>query len=127
MSTKGLWTCATSHWSAPAELYESLDMEFGFTLDPCPLGAISGGLDLDWTGVVYVNPPYGRDVGKWVRKGWESSQLGAIVVMLLPSRTDTRWFHDYCVKGEIRFLKGRLRFGDATNSAPFPSMIVVFR
>ena len=78
-------------------------------------------------GVTWCNPPYGKEIGKWVRKAYEESQMGAKVVMLLPARTDTRWFHDYIVdKAKVRFIKGRLKFGDAKNSAPFPSMIVVF-
>lgn len=76
---------------------------------------------------VFCNPPYGREVGKWVEKGYNESQKpNTIVVMLLPARTDTKWFHDYCVKGGIEFIKGRLKFGGSKNSAPFPSMIVIF-
>lgn len=75
-----------------------------------------------------MNPPYGRQIGLWVEKAYQSSiENGATVVCLLPARVDTRWWHDYCTKGEMFFLKGRLKFGDATNSAPFPSAIVVFR
>ena len=74
-----------------------------------------------------MNPPYGREIGKWVQKAYEESLVGALVVCLLPSRTDTKWFHNYVMKStEIRFIKGRLKFGDATNSAPFPSCVVVF-
>ena len=76
---------------------------------------------------VFCNPPYGREIGMWVEKGYKESQKqNTVVVMLLPARTDTKWFHDYCLKGEIEFVKGRLKFGDSKNSAPFPSMIVVF-
>ena len=83
------------------------------------------GLAQEWTGVCWCNPPYGREIGKWVRKAAESS---CTVVMLLPARTDTKWFHDYIYgKAEIRFIKGRLKFGDAKNSAPFPSMVVIFK
>lgn len=76
---------------------------------------------------MFCNPPYGRKIGKWVQKGYEEANGGALVVMLLPARTDTKWFHDYCLRGEIRFIKGRLRFGGSDMNAPFPSMVVVFR
>jgi hypothetical protein len=73
-----------------------------------------------------MNPPYGRDIGRWMRKAFESALAGATVVCLVPSRTDTSWWFDYCAKGEIRFIKGRLKFGNAGNSAPFPSAIIIF-
>ena len=78
---------------------------------------------------VFCNPPYGRGIGDWVKKSYEESkQPETVVVMLLPARTDTRWFHDYIYgKAEIRFVKGRLRFGGCKNAAPFPSMVVIFR
>lgn len=89
------------------------------------------GLSCNWHGVIWCNPPYGRGIGAWVKKAYETSlvdwqHVGHKVVMLLPARTDTRWFHDYCTKGKIEFLRGRLKFGGHKNSAPFPSMIVVF-
>ena len=78
--------------------------------------------------IVWCNPPYGREIGKWVEKAYKESLEGATVVMLLPARTDTKWFHDYIYgKAEIRFVRGRLKFGDSKNSAPFPSMVVVYR
>lgn len=75
------------------------------------------------------NPPYGREIGKWVQKAWEEHKTsGNTIVMLLPARTDTRWFHEFIYgQAEIRFMRGRLKFGNATNSAPFPSMVVIFR
>ena len=80
-------------------------------------------------GVVWCNPPYGREIGLWVKKAYESAhESGGIVVMLIPARTDTKWFHDYVLhRAEIRFIAGRLKFGGAKNSAPFPSMVVIFR
>lgn len=75
---------------------------------------------------MFCNPPYGKGIKHWVRKGYEEAQDGATVVMLVPARTDTAWFHDYCTKGEITFIRGRLRFGNSNQNAPFPSMIVVF-
>jgi len=80
------------------------------------------------THTVWCNPPYGRQIGKWVEKAYNESLQGATVVMLLPARTDTKWFHDFIYgKAEIRFIRGRLKFGDSKNSAPFPSMVIVFR
>ena len=77
---------------------------------------------------VWCNPPYGREIGKWVEKAYNESLAGVTVVMLLPARTDTKWFHDYIYgKAEIRFVRGRLKFGDSKNSAPFPSMVIIFR
>lgn len=81
----------------------------------------------EWKGHCWMNPPYGRTIKHWVKKAYESSLKGHLVVALLPARTDTAWFHEYILgKAEIRFLRGRLKFGNATNSAPFPSMVVVW-
>lgn len=74
-----------------------------------------------------MNPPYGREICKWMQKAYESSLSGATVVCLVPARTDTKWFHDFAMMGEIRFIKGRLKFGGSKNSAPFPSAVVIFR
>lgn len=81
----------------------------------------------EWNGTVFMNPPYGRGIGEWVKKAFDSAMGGAVVVCLLPARTDTKWWHDYCMKGNIRFIRGRLKFGDGKNSAPFPSAIVIFK
>lgn len=130
-------------WNTPRWLFDALDREFGFTLDPCSDGANAlceqhftpedNGLLRDWgREVVYMNPPYSA-VGEWVRKAFGSAQEGATVVCLVPARTDSNWWHDYAMKGEIRFIRGRLRFGDderrfgGSGSAPFPSAILVFR
>ena len=115
------------HWATDSGVYADLDREFGFTLDPCALGE-SMGLMRSWHGErVYCNPPYGRGVGLWLGKAHEA----IVSVFLLPSRTDTRWFHEYApMANEIRFLRGRLRFsrgGQEHNSnAPFPSVLLVF-
>jgi len=77
-------------------------------------------------GVVWCNPPYGRGIGQWMRKAWESARDGATVVMLVPARTDTHWWHDYAAKGEVEFIRGRLKFGGSRYNAPFPSAVVVF-
>ncbi|MGD7664880.1 DNA N-6-adenine-methyltransferase [Brevibacillus laterosporus] len=76
--------------------------------------------------VCWMNPPYGKEIGKWVKKAFEEASKGATVVCLLPARTDTKWWHEYCMKGEIRLVKGRLKFGDSNNSAPFPSAVIIF-
>ena len=114
-------------WRTPVKLYESLDAEFGFDFDPCPPEPVFDGLSVEWGEVSFVNPPYGRVIIDWCRKAYEEHLKGKTVVMLLPSRTDTRWFHDYIMKAdEIRFLRGRLWFDDGPGRAPFPSMVVVY-
>lgn len=134
MITSGLFTSNTPEWATPQDFFDKLDEEFHFDLDVCatPENAKcekyftknDDGLSQQWGGVVYCNPPYGREIGKWVEK---CSKHDGIAVMLLPARTDTRWFHDFIYgKSEIRFIKGRLKFGGSKNSAPFPSMVVVF-
>jgi phage N-6-adenine-methyltransferase len=85
-------------------------------------------LKQEWHGTVWMNPPYGRQIGVWVRKAFDASRKGACVVCLLPASTDTEWWHRYVTKArEIRFVRGRLKFGDASNSAPFPNAVVVFK
>src|ERR1700730_1863734 len=138
MLSPALLTSRSAEWTTPQDFFEALNKQFHFTLDPCatPENAKctryftkgNDGLAQPWTGRVFMNPPYGREVGKWVKKAYEESQHNAeLVVCLLPARTDTRWWHDYCLKCEIQFVKGRLKFGDAKNAAPFPSVIVCFR
>jgi len=140
MINKGLMTSNTPEWETPQDLFDELDKEFGFGLDVCATSEnckvrpfyskLTDGLDKDWNWAssgkwAWMNPPYGREIGAWIKKASEERN----VVALLPARTDTRWFHDYIYKKknvEIRFIKGRLKFGKATNSAPFPSMIVIF-
>lgn len=131
-------------WETPQDFFDELNKEFAFTLDPCATKETAkctkyytkedDGLSKDWGGnQVFVNPPYGRDIGKWVKKSYEESirtDMLTQVVMLIPSRTDTKYFHDYIYgKSRIRFIKGRLKFkmgGVQAQSAPFPSMIVIF-
>lgn len=112
------------HWATPKSLYAALNKEFSFTLDPCPLGSTTN-FDHEWRGDrVFCNPPYGPLIGRYLAKAHEA----ALAVFLLPARTDTIWFHEYCLKAkEIRFLKGRLKFGDGKGRATFPSMVVVFK
>lgn len=126
----------TDLWATPQALFDQLDREFGFTLDACatPDNAKCSmfytreedGLAQPWYGVVWCNPPYGREIGRWMRKARESAIAGATVVCLVPARTDTAWWHDDAAKGEVRFLRGRLKF-DGNKDAPFPSAIVVFK
>lgn len=117
-------------WQTPDEVYRKLDKEFHFDHDPCPAnwdGEVDG-LTSSWGKSNFVNPPYGRELTKWIEKGYNEAQEGKTVVLLIPSRTDTRWWHDYCMKAdEIRFIKGRLKFKGAKYNAPFPSAVVIFR
>lgn len=127
------FSSADMSWTTPKHVYEELDREFHFTLDPCPVGGVAAlgqdGLLMSWAGeTVFMNPPYGRELPLWIRKAYSESQRGATVVALIPSRTDTAWWHDFCMRAdEIRFIRGRLKFGGAVTNAPFPSAIVVWR
>jgi phage N-6-adenine-methyltransferase len=131
---------ASCEWPTPPELFAALDARYGpFTLDPCatPDNAkcaryftrADDGLAQPWTGRVFMNPPYGSGMADWMRKAWESAESGSaeVVVCLVRASTDTRWWHDYAAHGEVEFLRRRVRFGGAKNSAPFPSAVVVFR
>ena len=128
-----MFTSRTDEWETPQDLFDKLNEQYHFTLDAAASDEnhkceryytkADDGLSKKWGGCVWCNPPYGRQIGKWVQKAYESE---CTVVMLLPARTDTRWFHDYCTKGKIEFIRGRLRFGNSKANAPFPSMIVVF-
>ena len=147
----GLFSSETPEWATPWEFYKELDREFKFALDVCAtaentkhyrfISPEQDGLKQPWAAMTegrpcYMNPPYGREIVNWVRKASEEAKKGATVVCLLPARTDTAWFHEYIWDREkhqpregveVRLLKGRLKFGDGKNSAPFPSMIVVFK
>ena len=124
-------------WGTPQDLFDRLDAEFHFTLDVCALpenakceqfySPADNGLAQGWRGACWMNPPYGRAIGPWMRKAYEESRRGATVVCLVPSRTDTAWWHDYAMRGEVRFLRGRLRFQGAASSAPFASALIIFR
>ena len=133
---QGLFTSNTDMWATPLDFFIKLNEEFNFETDVCAIESNAkckkfftpeiDGLKQEWTGVCWMNPPYGRGIGEWIKKAYESSLNGATVVCLIPSRTDTKWWHDYCMKGEVRLVKGRLKFGDSKNSAPFPSAVVIF-
>lgn len=138
MATDSVHYMSKNHeWETPQFLFDGLAAEFGFEIDVCATAknakcrkfyiAEDNGLVQSWEGVCWMNPPYGREIGKWMQKAFESAQEGATVVCLVPARTDTRWWHRYVMRGEIRYLRGRLKFGGAPNSAPFPSAIVIFR
>lgn len=135
-----LFSSKSNEWGTPQEFYEELNKEFGFTLDPCATDenhkcdkyytVESDGLKQDWGGErIFCNPPYGSEIGKWVEKCYrESLKENTLVVMLIPARTDTKYFHDYILhRSEVRFVRGRLKFGNSNASAPFPSMLVIFR
>jgi len=136
---KVMFSSVRSDHRTPREFFDQLNAEFHFTLDVCAdstnakvrkfLSEWDDGLRKPWTNeICWMNPPYGREIVKWVRKAWhESAVNNATVVCLVPARTDTKWFWDYCVRGEIRFIQGRLRFEGESSSAPFPSMVVIFR
>lgn len=139
MNTEVMFSSRTPEWATPDDFFKKLDAEFHFTLDPCSTDENAkcrkhytrddDGLIQDWGGeTVFCNPPYGRELPKWVRKCYEESRKpDTVCVMLIPSRTDTAYFHDWILgKAEIRFIRGRLRFGGCKTGAPFPSMVVVF-
>jgi site-specific DNA-methyltransferase (adenine-specific) len=123
------FSSSSDRWATPRAVYDALDAEFAFDFDPCPVDGSADGLAslfTEWRGRrVFCNPPYGPGLGKWLERGLEAE----LAVFLVPARTDTRWFHDIVLPKavEIRFLKGRLTFGDAVNPAPFPSMVVIFQ
>lgn len=134
---KVLFSSLTDDWRTPKSLYDKLDAEFHFDFDPCPLNGQLGFFQ-EWGQRNFVNPPYSQ-VAKWIEHGWREAQRGKLCVFLVASRTDTRWFHNYCLAdpenperfhaSEIRFIKGRLSFSSHDGKhghAPFPSVIVIF-
>lgn len=134
-----MFSSKTDNWSTPQIFFDNLNKEFGFTLDVCAslenkkcnkfFSYKENGLIQDWEGICWMNPPYGREIKLWIEKAYkESLKKDIIIVGLLPARTDTSWFHKYIYhKAEIRFIKGRLKFGNSKNSAPFPSMVVIWK
>jgi len=138
MNTDLMFSSKTDLWATPLEFFQKINKVFDFDLDVCALPENAkcesyytpevDALTKDWLGVCWMNPPYGRGIDKWVEKAYnEYKAHNSTIVCLLPARTDTRWWHNYCTKGEVHLLKGRLKFGEAKNSAPFPSAVVVFR
>lgn len=138
MNTDLMFSSKTDLWSTPQDFFNKLNDEFQFTIDVCAtienakcgkfFTVENDALKQEWTGVCWMNPPYGRGIGKWIQKAYETYKTGYTVVALIPARTDTKWFHDYILgKSEIRFIKGRLKFGGNKNPAPFPSMVIVWQ
>ena len=133
----GMMSSATDMWSTPQAFFDDYNAIYQFDVDVCATAENAlcakfyspedDGLSKEWCGVCWMNPPYGREIGKWMQKAYESSLHGATVVCLVPARTDTAWWHDYAMKGNIEFIRGRLKFGGSKNSAPFPSAVVVFQ
>ena len=147
--TSGMRSSNDDTWTTPLNFFEKLDDEFLFSLDAAALSTSTlvphnwygpDHPDLDrrdaftrnWKldangGAIWLNPPYGRTISAWVGKADSESRSGGVVVCLVPARTDTNWWHNYCIRHEIRFIRGRLKFGDGKNSAPFPSAVVVMK
>lgn len=134
-----MFSSRSNEWTTPQGFYNALAKSYNFTLDPCATKTTAkckkfftqddNGLEQDWSGhTVFMNPPYGREIKKWIKKAFEESRKdNTKVVCLIPARTDTSYWHDYCMKAhKISFVRGRLKFGDSSNSAPFPSAVVVF-
>lgn len=134
-----LTSSRSNEWETPQDFFDKLNREFHFTLDSAATSenakcqkfytAEDDGITQDWSGErVFCNPPYGRKISRWVEKAYSESQKGALVVMLIPARTDTQYWHSYIFgKAEIRFIRGRLKFSGCKDSAPFPSAVVIFR
>lgn len=135
----GVLSSTTDEWATPQDFFDGLNQEFGFGLDVCATAENAkcdayytkkqNGLAQAWhkaAAVCWMNPPYGRQIGAWMKKAYEESQKGVTVVCLVPARTDTAWWHDYAMRGSVRFVRGRLKFGGGKNSAPFPSAVVIF-
>ena len=138
MNTDVMFSSKDQTWETPQNLFDKLDKEFNFTLDVCATDETAkcnnyftpkeNGLIQEWRGNCWMNPPYGREIGIWIKKAWEESKKGAKVICLIPARTDTKYWHEYIFTyaAEIRFIKGRIKFGNSKNSAPFPSALVIF-
>lgn len=129
----GMMSSATDEWATPQDFFDGLNKEFGFELDVCATAENAkcdayytkkqNGLAQAWhkaAAVCWMNPPYGRQIGAWMKKAYEESQKGATVVCLVPARTDTAWWHDYAMRGSVRFVRGRLKFGGGQKQRPFP-------
>ena len=138
LNTNLMFSSETDMWATPQSFFDRLNSVFKFETDVCATKENAkcekyytketNGLEQTWGGGCWMNPPYGREISPWIEKAYRSAkENGATVVCLLPARVDTRWWHDYCAKGEVFFVKGRLKFGNAKDAAPFPSAVVVFR
>lgn len=137
MNTDLHFSSNSVEWETPLDFFRKWDAQYHFDLDVCATAENAkckrfftredDGLSQEWGGCCWMNPPYGRGIGEWVKKAYDTATNGlGTVVCLLPARTDTSWWHDYCMEGNITFVRGRLKFGGCKNSAPFPSAVVVF-
>lgn len=134
MLNEYLYKSDNSKWETPDDLFNALNDHYHFTIDLCAdknnhkldnyYGEEQDALSKNWEGICWMNPPYGKDISKWVEKAYNSK--GAIVVCLLPVRSDTKWWHKYCMNGEIKFINKRLKFKNSNNMATFPSALVIF-
>lgn len=130
------YSVKTIEWETPQDFFDALNQKFKFTLDVCAnkrntkckkyYSKRDDGLSKKWRGTCWMNPPYGRQIGKWMQKAYESARDGATVVCLVPARTDARWWHDFAMKGKITFIRGRLKFGGSKWNAPFPNAVITF-
>ena len=141
MNTELMFSTGTSYWSTPQYLFDELNKKFNFTIDVCAdttnkkvkkyFDIKSNGLVQSWqNNICWCNPPYGREISTWIKKAKDECSSDCVIVMLLPARVDTKWFHEYIYTNDdckISFIKGRLKFSGSKNSAQFPSMIVVFK
>lgn len=151
MINEGMFSSKSSRWETPEDFFDKLNNEFNFDVDVCATKQSTkcekffnesiDGLSESWSGTCYMNPPYGREINKWIKKAYEESRKdNCVVIALIPSRTDTRWWHDYVMKAnEIRFVIGRLKFinrsfpsfredGNFKKSpAPFPSAVIIWK
>ena len=140
MINESMFSSKTDNWETPQDFFDKLNKEFYFNLDACATDENAkckvyftkeqDGLSQEWGSRTWCNPPYGREIGKWVKKAFDESSKRKLVVMLIPARTDTKWFHNYIYGVDVlrvRFIKCRMNFGTTKNSAPFPSMFVIFK
>lgn len=135
-ANKGMLTSNTDDWGTPQWLFDKYNEQFNFDIDVCAsphnhkcnqyFTKEDDGLKMEWEGRCWCNPPYGRQIGLWMEKAYKSSIMGATVVCLVPARTDTKWWCNWACKGNIKFIKGRLKFNDGNGSATFPSAIIVY-
>jgi phage N-6-adenine-methyltransferase len=137
MNTDLMFSSKTDMWATPQDFFDKLNSVFKFETDVCAIkenakcaryfSPDDDALKQEWTGTCWMNPPYGRGIGEWIEKAYTSAKKnGATIVCLIPARVDTKWWHSYCAKGEVHFVKGRLKFGGSKDSAPFPNAVVVF-
>lgn len=124
-----MFSSQSTQWNTPEALFNALKDEFDFTLDPCPSNPLIDGLSIQWEETTFINPPYKRGIiDKWIKKAYESALNGFTMILLIPARTDTAFWHNYVMKAsEIRLIKGRLHFSGHKTGAPFPSAIVIFK